>query len=1006
MGTRFEVVGRFIDDKEALMSIALNALRSLNNEDFQNKHMSWKPQWTIYGAPKTKLRDEIEHWQDHIRALQKWWTPDNLDDESWSEIVSELKSFMQPENWHICNLQRDFMCSMTGDELDICTKDEYLYRLFEEPIHVAAMFGLTILVDIAFRESRNTEAPIDPSSHRGQRLKHLKTERAKAIIDKFSANKFFMVDLDIFLPGLEEEELNQLLKIRADEEEKNGKYRLRKFQSALEDMSPEAWTTPKPLSERVSPGGECTLVLAAPYPETFERLVQYGASKNKRCVSNGAGKLTYEPPLHTILRTAVHLSKKNTEDEKVPKYARSAEILVLKGAKLEISEEEEEEEQHDGGEDEAVDEAEAEETKERTVLHQAARIRSPDLFKRILGCRTWKAGVLDNKYRTLLHYLFKEPRPKDRTRVQDTIDIYKAVMEMNSSDKENSLVNAKDERDVNVLAYAIRGGFKEGVELLIQSGADIRELDNNEANCFHHLAEGPGDKDSDIAIADILLKGGIDIAKRNKYGATPLALALSQGKWHMAEYFLPKYEELVTKAQAEGSSHNPITELDIGEQSLLHRIAAYGSGTELDFVRVFAQLTALIGKYTDLKQFVLRPDDDLRTPLQIAAKLHRLQVVEQILAINPEGIYHRDGSLHSPLDHAAGQMQADYGAIDGYDCDSDKPGAVKPEQRLEISYKIFTYILSKAEKKRLTFDFFEPLLRLDSSAQKQYGIDQLIKGFDHPFRDEHGWTLFDYLSANTKEYRDYTEVISSLQQKTPTAINDFAKPTRMNKRPHFGDTNPSAVSEDGLEWLIGLDGTSLFPKEDNEEHLTHENIEKEGSLSLRADHPVPHVDKFFYFEVGVDGLDEPKDIRNRIGFRSLASTDFCRIDIDGHDGRITIGRSDFYWPYRGRTTMKSDPATNPYIKDSPRTSLGCAVNPVARVAFYTLNGKLIQNLWRVDPGQFYPTYSASKVRGKIRVNFGAQPFEFADANDPGWEFDWKKAKADWEPTKQSEDMWE
>ncbi|KAF3927461.1 hypothetical protein ABW21_db0208488 [Orbilia brochopaga] len=67
--------------------------------------------------------------------------------------------------------------------------------------------------------------------------------------------------------------------------------------------------------------------------------------------------------------------------------------------------------------------------------------------------------------------------------------------------------------------------------------------------------------------------------------------------------------------------------------------------------------------------------------------------------------------------------------------------------------------------------------------------------------------------------------------------------------------------------------------------------------------------------------------------------------------------------------------------------LGCGINMVDRVVFFTLDGKVETKPCYIPPGVYFPTFVIPKNHEGCRVNFGAKPFHFEDANDPDWE--WK-----------------
>ncbi|TGJ65460.1 hypothetical protein EYR41_009424 [Orbilia oligospora] len=120
-----DTLSQLFNKKEAHMSIALDIFRTLNNEEFQNKYMPWRPNWVrniglVFQDRKPPLRYEIEHWHDHILALQEWWTEDSVSSSWWAELLNQISIFTRPENWYRWNIQR---IQLDTDETALVSKD-------------------------------------------------------------------------------------------------------------------------------------------------------------------------------------------------------------------------------------------------------------------------------------------------------------------------------------------------------------------------------------------------------------------------------------------------------------------------------------------------------------------------------------------------------------------------------------------------------------------------------------------------------------------------------------------------------------------------------------------------------------------------------------------------------------------------------------------------------------------------------------------------------------------
>ncbi|KAF3916746.1 hypothetical protein ABW20_dc0107274 [Dactylellina cionopaga] len=801
-------LSELFNEKEAQISIAINILRALNHEHFQTKYMSWKPEW-VPSQPKQQRRYEIDHWQDHIRILQKWWTDGSLEDSWWSELLTQLSIFTKPENWSLWNLQREFLSPQKdGESAEIAWKDEYFNRVFEEPIHLACIFGIPLMVDLLVRDvemSRDANAkPLRSGSPQSDRMKMLKTARAEALIQKYSINKKLLRDLDTFLPGMDRDQLTGMLdsKVKKEMHQSKLKFGLRakyhvlnvvELQKELEKQPVNAWIESlQPLCDNVTPNGQMPLRLAAGSPQTVKQLIKYGADINQKHeypnFDGEIGGMITCTPLLSIIQGVLEIVRRNADDNSILPLLQSAKTLISEGADLSIRD-----------------------YSQATILHLAAGARNLKFFKKLCVSGDWDVHARDIHDMTPLHYLFLDPPPRDTEKVQEVLSICRLIVKMKRSDKDEDLVNAEDDSSMNALAYAVMACFKQGVELLIELGTDIYDRDRNGANCFHHLADSNGecgdrsgreitkvfsDPVIDLEIADILLKAKLNIAQEDDFGRTPLFYAIVNRNWHLVSYFLAEYAKLGPKLQDENgdSKENPLLYRSKQGSTIFHAIAT----VELDeneregFSELFYEITTILAEYTDIREFlsarVCLNSRDTAIHSAVAQfkstprRTQNFELIKSIVAICPEALQFRDLNLNSVFDIAGEQIGVDFGS------------SVQTEQETQLSIDIFNYLFPKVTDSELSFSLFtKNLLKATNELKPRFDIHKVIWRYDVPFKDRYGWGLYDYLAINgTLEY-----LAPYIMQNAPSPLEDFPRPSKIMFQP--GTKAPEqTLSEDGL----------------------------------------------------------------------------------------------------------------------------------------------------------------------------------------------------------------
>ncbi|KAK6348923.1 hypothetical protein TWF730_009684 [Orbilia blumenaviensis] len=533
-----DTLSHLFDKKEAHMSIALAIFRTLNNDEFQDKYMPWKPDWTggasAFGPRKT-LRYEIEHWPDHIRALQEWWTEESLTSSWWTELLAELSIFTRPENWYRWNIQRPDLSLNSerydqhwhiGDARGFATGfdpspgAELFWLFFQEPIHFASSMGLPLLIDVLVRQMRiSTPAavsggkPMSNPTHI-RKIKNFRDAKVEVLFQEhcrrgdYSQYGGSMLELsyDIALAKLVQEMGHQEL--------------LERLETLTSRLAPNAPAVADERPSRVSP---VVLVQHLTENEVWPSDKAKLRVKRKAIftlvneVTSSQGTLeAYEilcnsvnilgrPPLciansnpiiiKQLLKYGANINNYNgpsrVGDSIVPPLYREP---PLKFVLLRASEARAQDEKQLanllrtaellilGGAGLALDESYL---APLTCIHLAALIQDFKLFRLLCVSGDWNINMQDDQGRTPLHCLFAGRRPTDRERVEEIISIFKVMLKMKT---EEDLINVEDEAGRNVLALAVGGGFIEAVEVLVSMGVDVLDEDKLGSNCFHHLA--------------------------------------------------------------------------------------------------------------------------------------------------------------------------------------------------------------------------------------------------------------------------------------------------------------------------------------------------------------------------------------------------------------------------------------------------------------------------------------------------------------------------------------
>ncbi|KAF3934995.1 hypothetical protein ABW20_dc0100615 [Dactylellina cionopaga] len=672
-----------------------------------------------------------------------------------------------------------------------------------------------------------------------------------------------------------------------------------------------------------SPFGSLPLYTAARNPATVDVLIKHKANVNapqnkledyERAVSDSM--------LLSILLDITFL--KEPSEDFVQLLLTSAKALIATGARLDVKTSE-----------------------ETSILHMAAQIRDLKFFKLLVVSWEWD-----------------DPPAKNIAKIQETLDLCQVIMKMRRVDG-GEFINAEDCNSEMPLSGAVRGGFKQAVELLISLGADVHDENDFDQNYFHVLAGGTGtEDDTDAAIAKIFFDAGLDCTKPDHNGITPISLALQTSKWNIINLFLQKYEA-VAKEPTDGEK-SLILHKDKHGCSLLH-LFSRGSGVygdDIKWTELFSRVLSLFSTHGGPDKFISQVDLLGETPLHLAIRYRRQGVLNQILDLDPSnGTRSLDG--YTPLDALCEQVGHEFFAVAN--------GNNFYETRLATSKAMLAKVFEKAPTLSLShFEtrLFDPEIGETANLLKKLNLFEVMKIYD-TFVDEHGWTLFDLLSVYGR-----SDLASSCMQKCFSSSNMFKKPF-----------NTSRINT-GQKQVIGHDG------EDDDQEAREDKIiwgyctPSYAPSTIIADHPIPPVNMTFYFEVAMLELSGSSAEEDPYTFwiglepthrRSNTFGGGVRNILYGSLGWLNIDGAAQYFDISSDT-----PGIGSYTPTSTPAAYGCGFNPLEGKCFFTVDGKILPWVWNVPLRRYFPIFETNTRPDDHKFNFGDEPFMFKQANDSNW----------------------
>ncbi|KAF3269073.1 hypothetical protein TWF217_010343 [Orbilia oligospora] len=223
---------------------------------------------------------EVDNWHIHLKILDKWWISGKSHLESkWSDPQEQIFIFMKPKNWYrwILLVYWEGFSTPTYSRWDW----QIVSWLCQHPIHIAATFGLQIVIDLLLGDN-NKESK---AGH----------QEGFKIVSTLTESGAVGAGIEIF----------------------------ETYQKDVQNI---------PEVDLPMGNGSIPLYLAAPYPGALQSLIKYGASVN---APSRRGHDYNEPVLLCVLSQMAN-HEKNMD---ISTWIRSAKILVSEGARVDATDE-------------------------------------------------------------------------------------------------------------------------------------------------------------------------------------------------------------------------------------------------------------------------------------------------------------------------------------------------------------------------------------------------------------------------------------------------------------------------------------------------------------------------------------------------------------------------------------------------------------------------------------------------------------------------------------------
>ena len=170
-----------------------------------------------------------------------------------------------------------------------------------------------------------------------------------------------------------------------------------------------------------------------------------------------------------------------------------------------------------------------------------------------------------------------------------------------------SYVNATNQKNETALHCAVKMGHSEVVEYLLENNCKVSEIDVEKHTELHYAAAN-----GNSCISTLLLKYAVDVKTyanaHNSKKETALHLAARKGRFEVAKLLL--------------ENHSDIDAVDKDQNTILHFAAESG---DINTIKLLLNYSKDIGKFVNTR------NGKKQTPIHLAARRGKYEVVQQLL---------------------------------------------------------------------------------------------------------------------------------------------------------------------------------------------------------------------------------------------------------------------------------------------------------------------------------------------------------------------------------------
>ncbi|KAF3096427.1 hypothetical protein TWF102_006698 [Orbilia oligospora] len=594
------------------------------------------------------------------------------------------------------------------------------------------------------------------------------------------------------------------------------------------------------------------------------------------------------------------------------------------------------------------------------------------------------------------------PRPEALTTDEAYIDSSPRPVESdtnrNDTTKVPYFINAEDNDSREPLSWAVRYCDKDGVNLLLQNGADVNDGDEQGRTALYYLAQSPANFTDSIAILQDLHKFGADMRISTIRQVTVFAEAVYRQPPPVIREFIRILPRIDHRQKVEsgyehcaqesgGIDKDYLLQADDEGRNFLHCAADRKDRDKVDISDILEELIQSLAE--DVRRKLLSQETSSRyTPLTLAAHqlnfplinmLLKYSSAEEQILIEPQGSGGKSplqaiAENLGKLDYKISRAKSDE-ETEGKE-ESLEPSSTNPQNKNEAE---------KSSGKCLNRIDYEStmiaLLSMSNSNTEDNSILIRLRGFAIQMSwfqflqeleartgitletlDGHGWNAFHIAR--------YHGIDSSLIGGAPGAEPGDSPPGPMKLQTN--SLGVADISQDGLEI------TSL----------------SEETLVVEADHPINLFSGRYYFEVQVKIITQSTGDRDSLfGFRYPWSIGIIPLyEVFGlRNSKGTIGRH-FRLEWLGDVGLvyyKEDPSNSASAlarlsrwgqgRIKNMDTVGFGIDRETDSVFFTKNGEPVGILNAHLEGRCIPAFSVPR-KCSARINFGGESFRYV-----GWE---------------------